>query len=194
MTIVRVFLFSILMSFTLMPAISHAQVNIAVVDVDHILSQSKAAKSIRSQVDDKSKSFLKDVKKEEDKLRADRKKIEGQLKAIGKKDNSKTDEEKKARAKKIEDLINKSKKFDERLLAARKSLGAKKAGLNKAYTKAMNTLTKNIFDVCQSISDERKIDLVITKQNIIVGNKTLDITADVKKELDEKLPTLKLAK
>ncbi len=154
---------------------SYAQVNIAVVDVDLILSKSKAAKSIRSQVDKERKSFLSEVKKKEDKVRADQKALDAKRDELTK-----------------EQLIEKFQKLEKKRLETAKGLQEKKKKLDGAYTKAMNKLTKSIYDVCQEIANERKIDLVITRQNIIVGNMSLDITKEVLERMDKSLPKLEL--
>lgn len=154
---------------------AYAEINIAVVDVDAILSGSKAAKSIKSQVDKKRKGFLKDVKTAEDKLRKEQKAIEAKRADMSK-----------------EELFKKAQEFEKGRMDARKSIQEKKAKLDKAYTESMKSLTKTIFDVCQEIADERGIDLVITRQNIIVGNLSLDITKDVMERMNKKLPKLSL--
>ncbi|MGH1376773.1 MAG: OmpH family outer membrane protein [Alphaproteobacteria bacterium] len=152
-----------------------AQVNIAVVDVDLILAESKAAKSIKSQVAKKRKSFISEVKKTEDKLRADQKAIESKRSELSK-----------------EQLIEKIKGFEKKRMEAGKGIQSQKSKLDSAYTKAMNKLTKSIYDVCQEIANERKIDLVITRQNIIVGSMSLDITKDVMERMNKGLPKLNL--
>lgn len=155
--------------------VSLANTTIAVVDVDAILSQSKAAKSLKAQVDKKRKSFLDSVKEEEDKLRKEQKEIEGKRDSLSK-----------------EELVKKAQEFEKGRLNARKSIQEQKSKLDKAYSKSMNMLTKVIFEVCQEIADEREIDLVITRQNIIVGNMSLDITKDVLERLNKKLPNVSL--
>lgn len=157
-------------------SVSHANVTLAVVDVEAILSDSSAAKSIKSQVDKKRKGFLSSVKKEEDKLRKEQKEIEQKRDSLSK-----------------EELLKKAQEFEKGRLDARKSIQEQKSQLDKAYSKSMNMLTKVIFDVCQEIADERDIDLVITRQNIIVGNMSLDITKDVMERMNKKLPNVTLS-
>jgi Skp family chaperone for outer membrane proteins len=154
---------------------AHAETKIAVVDVDAILASSKAAKSIKDQVDEKRKVFLKSVKEREDKLRAEQKEIE----------------EKRADMSK-DDLVSKAQDFEKRRIEARNTLQKEKSELDKSYSKAMNTLTDTITEVCQQIADEQEIDLIITRQNIIIGSKSLDITPDVMEYMNKKLPSLSL--
>ncbi len=171
---ILLFVICVSLSFTVASK-SYAQINIAVVDIDKILAESKAAKSIQKQVKAKRKEFLKEVKSAEDKLRADQKAIEKQRADLSK-----------------EELIKKAQAFEKDRMQATKKIKERKAKLDKAYGQAMNVMTKSIYDVCQEIADEEKIDLVITRQNIIVGSMSLDITEKVMKRLNKKIPNLKL--
>jgi len=159
----------------LLPVQVNAQTSIAVVDVDAVMSQSLAAKSVKKQVKKKRDSFLATVKKEEDKLRKEMKSLE-----------TKRDEMSK------EEFVKKAQAFEKRRLEARNGIQKKKSALDKSYSTAMNTLLKVIFEVCESIAEEKKIDLIITKQNIIVGSKSLNITDTVMKRINKKLPNLSL--
>ena len=134
---------------------------ISVVDIDKILSASKAAKTLKAQA--------------EKSLRESQKAIEKESKTLSK-----------------EDLMKKAQEFEAKRLEARKAIQDKKSKLDAAYTEAMNSLTQKIYEVCQKIADEQKIDLVITRQNIIVGSMALDITDAVLKGLDDALPSVEL--
>ncbi len=154
---------------------AYAETKIAVVDVGKILTSSKAAKSIKKQINEKRKSFLKSVKEQEDKLREKQKDIEKKRSDMSKKELEKA-----------------AQNFEKRRIEARNDLKNKKAALDKGYSKAMNKLTDTITEVCQKIADEQKIDLIITRQNIIIGSKSLDITSDVMKKMNKELPSLPL--
>lgn len=173
----RVLLFSLsigVVSVTLTnPA--YAEISIAVVDVEAILESSKAAKSIKKQVDKRRKTFLKSVKDEEDKLRTEQKAIEEKREGMSK-----------------EELLKKAQAFEKRRIEARNKLREKKAALDKSYSKAMNKLTESITHVCQTIADEQKIDLIITRQNIIIGTNNLDITSKVMKKMNKEISSLPL--
>ncbi len=177
--IIRMMLFAVtflsIICVTIMPKTAYAEINIAVVDIEKILSDSKAAKSIKDQVDKKRKTFLDQVKKEEDKLRADQKALEDKRADLSQ-----------------EELVKKIQEFETQRIEARKKIQDTKGKLDNGYTEAMNTLTKSIFEVCQEIANEQTIDLVITRQNIIVGSNSLDITKTVMERLDTKLPSLTL--
>lgn len=157
------------------PSVAMAQISIAVVDIEEILATSKAAKDARRQIAAKRESFVKTVQDEEIALRENHQKIEEQRTSLSK-----------------EDFMSEIKDFEEQRIEARKALQKRKAALEDSYAAAMKTLTDTIFDVCQGIANENKIDLVITRQNIIVGNSALDITSEVLSRLDKTLPRLKI--
>ena len=159
----------------IIPSMAHAELNIAVVDVDYVMSQSSAAQSIKKQVEKKRESFLDDVKAEEKKL-------------IEKKQGLKNESKELSR----EDFVAKAQDLEQETLEARKKIQTQKNKLDSAYGVAMNELTKVIYEVCQEIADEKSIDLVITRQNIIVGNMSLDITKEVAEKMNKKLPKISL--
>ncbi len=154
---------------------AQAQVSIAVVNIESILGESKAAISIKKQVEKYRRAFLGEVKRAEDKLRTDQQAIEKQRSELTK-----------------EELLKKAQEFEEQRIKARNLIHAKKTKLDESYTEAMDTLTKTIYEVSQEIADEDGIDLIITRQNIIVGNMSLDITKKVMKRMNKKLSKLTL--
>lgn len=166
------FMFSVLV---MTPIQTKAEVSIAVVDVHKILTESKAAKSIKDQVKTKREGFVKEVKKAEDGLRDEQQKLVEAKDKVSK-----------------EELMKQFRSFEEKRLEARKKLQGKQQKLDEAYNKAMAKLSQSIFEVCQKIADDKKFDLVITKDNIIVGNKALDITHEVLENLNKNLPKLSL--
>lgn len=162
-------------SVVLVPAYARAEISIAVVDIEKILNESKAAKSVQSQVEEKRKTFLGEVEAADKKLRDEQTAIEAKRETFTK-----------------EELTEKARGFEQSRMEARKKIQESKAKLDTAYADAMNKLTKTIYEVSQKLADERKIDLIITRQNIIVGSMSLDITKDVLASLDTALPTLSL--
>lgn len=158
------------------PVNTHAaELSLAVVDIEKILNDSKASKSVQAQVEEKRKTFLAEVEAADKKLRDEQAAIEAKRETFT-----------------PEELAAKGKEFSESRMAARNKIQETKSKLDAAYAETMNKLTKTIYEVCQKIADERKIDLIITRQNIIVGSMSLDITKDVLDQLNATLPKLSL--
>ncbi len=161
--------------FCLSTTHARAEANIAVIDIDMILVKSKAAVSIKKQVESKRKEFLQEIKTAEDKLRTDQKSLEKKRSELSK-----------------EEFLKQIQGFESRRLVARKKIQEKKHKLEKAYSEVMSNLTKSIYEVCQKIAVEDKIDLIITRQNIVVGSMSLDITEKAMERLNKKTPKLSL--
>lgn len=173
--VVFVFLFVNGLSVGLYAQTAQAEIKIAVVDVDKLIVASKAAKSVNKQFDEKRNKFVEHVKEQEDKFRAEQKGIEKQRSELSKEDFYKTAQD-----------------FEKRRINAQNKLQKERASLDQSYSKAMSKLTHTIADVCQEIADEQEIDLIITRETIIIGNKKLDITSDVMERMNKKLPSLSL--
>ncbi|MCB1681614.1 MAG: OmpH family outer membrane protein [Alphaproteobacteria bacterium] len=170
----RLVLLSAFLVFVAAPA-AYAQISIAVVDIEALMSDSTAAKSIKQQVETNRKKFETEMEGLEKQLRDSLEKLKAESKDLSK-----------------EDLEKKAQEFEEKRFEARKTLKSRIASLNKGSAEAMNTLTSSIFKVCAKLADEKKYDLIITRNNVIVGAKSLDITPEVMKRLNDTLPDVKV--
>lgn len=174
-SLARILVFSALFCFVAAPAAHAADVSIAVVDVEALMSESAAAKSIKDQVQVQSDKFEAEMQALEKQLTADLEKL--------KKDSEKLSSEEKEK---------KGAEFFQKRAESKKTLKKRFSALRKGENQALTKLTDAIFEVCAKLAEERKYDLVITRANVIVGSKTLDITADVMKNLNATLPSVKM--
>lgn len=152
---------------------AHAQ--LAVVDMQQILSESDAAKSILLQLKTQRAAIEKDIKSMEDALKKDEQDL------IKKKESGNADQFAAAR-----------KEFEKKLIESRGKVQKKRAAADDAFNKAITELRENIVTVVSDIAVQKKIQLVITKQNVVIGDKSLEITDDVMKALNAKIKTIKI--
>jgi outer membrane protein len=170
----RALICSALLLFVAVPQ-ARAEISIAVVDVEALMSESSAAKSIKEQVKAQSAKFEAEMQSLEKQLNADLDKLKQEGDKL-------TPEEKEKRG----------AAFYQKRAESKKTLKKSFSALRKGENQALSKLTDAIFEVCAKLAEERKYDLVITRGNVIVGSKALDITADVMKNLNESLPTVKM--
>src|SRR5262249_35493877 len=111
--------------------------------------------------------FLGEISKQEQSLRAEEKSLS----------------EKQSTMKKDE-FQKKVKAFEEEVMQTRKDTQDKKKTLDDALEKAVNTLRDNIVTVVEKIAKDKGYDLVITRQNVVVGANSLDVTDDAMKGLN----------
>lgn len=152
-----------------------AATSIGVVDVLHILTYSKAAKSIQTQREDLRETFLEEISKTEQALREEEKTLIEERNKL----------EQEAYAAKRQD-------YDAKLLEARKETQAKKRALEEASGHAMDVLREQLYLVVQSIANERGYELVISNKNVIAGEKSIDITEETMKRLNEAVAEIPL--
>lgn len=148
---------------------------VGVVDVDQIMRDSKVGKSIRSQFDQQKKAFEDEVAKQR-KAYADAKQ-----KLLDQKDKLPDDQLRK----KAEEL---NKQADE----TEKKLGQRQRNLEVSANKAQNQALKTMAQIVQEMAKARGISLVVTKAATVVYDSSYEITGEVLKKLDAKLPTIKL--
>ncbi|MCB1592592.1 MAG: OmpH family outer membrane protein [Alphaproteobacteria bacterium] len=174
-TFARIFFLSALMIVTLVPAVAYAQISIAVVDVEKVMATSEAAKSIKKQAKEHSDKFETELKAVENQLKKDLESLRQESEKLSK-----------------EDMEKKAQTFYLKRSQSSKTLKTRLAKLRVSESKAVNELTEAIFEVCAKIAAEKKYDLIISRGNVIVGAKSLDITDEVMKKLNTALPSVKM--
>lgn len=151
------------------------QLKIAVVDVEKILNISKAGKSIQQQLRERREGYQKEFSKLEKDLNASEKKL---LKA--KPDLS------------VEAFAAKRKEFQTQLLETRKLFQKRRNSLDKGLGTAMSTLRKNIIQVTAEVADEGGYNMILTRDSVVIVEKSMEITKQVLERLDSKVSSIKL--
>lgn len=157
------------------PAQALAETKIAVVDVKRIMNESDAAKSIQKQIEAKRKSYQDEVEKHEKEL----KKIQDSVVGV-------SDEISK------EEFDKKREGFEKKLLDMRKLVQQRRSALEIAASNSLQELRGEVVKVVAELAAENKYTIVITRQNVILAEKSLEITDDVMKNLNKRIKTIKL--
>lgn len=162
----------------LMPTQSRAAdvMSIALVDVEKILTESKASKSLQSQIKAKREGFQKEFSAKEKELKSS--------------ENTLIAEKEKLSA---EEFAKKRKSYEEKIIETRKLFQKRRSGLDDGINKAMDELRKGIVDATSQIAEEKGYDIVVTRDSVLIADKSLDITGDVLKKLDSIKTDIKLS-
>jgi outer membrane protein len=161
--------------FLALPFSAQAETSIAVVDVQALLSRSDAALSIDKQADELKNKFMVDVSKQEQALRENEAKLTSERASLSK-----------------EEFAERAKEFEGKLIEMRRAAQIEKRKYDEATTKALNQLRDKLYEIVQQIAKEKKYSLVISKQNVIVGEQSIDITEESLKRLNAALPSISL--
>ena len=155
-------------------SLSHEN-KIAYIDLNNIMNNSIAGKSLTSQLEDNHKKNISKLKKIEEKLKKEESEIIAQKNILTKEEYEK----------KIIDLREKAKKF-------RKERNDNINNLNNQRLEATTKIIKLVKPILSEYSQEKSISIIIDKKNVIIGKTALDITDDILKIVDEKIGKINL--
>ena len=144
-------------------------------DLNMIMENSNAGKSINSQLETNHKKNIANFQKLEEELKNEEIKIISQKTVISKEDFEK----------KIMNLRDKANKY-------RKERNDSINNLNNQRLNATQKMLTLIRPILSEYSDNNSIALIIQKRNIIIGKTSLDITDDILKIVDEKIEKISL--
>ena len=154
---------------------SYSESLISFLDMNKIMLQSKAGKSITIQLEKLHKNNIDKFKKKEEELKNKETSIVSQKNVLSneefeKKINSLREEANEYRIKR-RDLIN---------------------SLTEKRVEAQNKLIKTLNPILADYSKKNSISMIIQKKNIIIGKSELEITDDILEILDKSLKTIDL--
>ena len=156
--------------FLASPSFAQSEGQIVYLDLDTIVSKTKAGKLIISNLEKSKKKALSKFEKKGKEL----KKIESD---INKQKNILSEDE----------LKNKLVKFRKEITTYQNERQKVINDFNKKKIEEFNNFFKKVTPIIQSYVSEKKIDIVLDKKNIFVASKKKDITAEIIKLIDSKL-------
>ena len=165
----RYFVLAVLAAFTTWPTMAQAagDNSFAVIDLDILINDSDAGKSLQSQLNAKREQFQKEFSKREEELSAKEKQIV----------------EKKATMS-AEELGKQRQAFEADLLETRKLFQQRRNALDKALATAMKDIRSEIIKASAEIAEEKGYKAIFLRESVVIVEKDLDITQDVLKKLN----------
>ena len=167
-----IFFFVLLFNITYISN-SHSQSNIAILDVLTLLKESKAAKSMKDQLDKVAKEYS-DVEKKK-------------AKEIQKK------EEELLRQKSTltpEAFSDRKNAFEKTVIEFNKTRDTNRRALAKAERESMVKIESAVEKIVKEIQTAEKIDVVIKKTAVILSEDSIDITSKVVEKLNKEVSTI----
>ncbi len=156
------------------PAVNAAD-NIAIVDVEKIVQESKAAKHLREQLDKRKDKIKSELKNKEKELEKDKKKLEKQKSVLS------------------EDAFKKKiTTFREKLMSINTNLKERTDKLESSFLKALKKIDKVTMEIVGNIARKEKITIVLPKNKVLFYKGGNDITDAVLERLNKKLTKVDL--
>ena len=156
------------------PAISQKE-NIGVVEVQLIMKDSLAAKSIQSQIEKRRSIYESAVVKEEKRLRELEQEISRQRSLL------------------TPEAFNKKKQeFETQVTAHKRNVRERRRILDQAYASGVRQLQQKLAEIIAAIARDRDILLVLPASQVLFGEVSLLLTREALEALDERLPSVDL--
>jgi Skp family chaperone for outer membrane proteins len=149
---------------------------LAVIDVQRVIRESLSTKSIGPQLKKIKRTYTDEVERQEKELRAADRKLAGQRAILS-----------------PDAYAEKRKEFQRKAGGAQRTLQARKRIIDQAIGKSMRKIHRAISEVTTEIAKERSIGLVLPRASVFYREKGYDITAEVLKRLNKRLPTVSVA-
>ncbi len=147
---------------------------IAVVDMQRVVVESAAGRSIQTQ------------------LEGERRKIRDQISKLEEELKNGENELRRQRSVMSPDAVNEQAQSLQRKQAdAQRVVQERQEAFSKGSNDATNVVLDNMRDIVQSLSTERHLGMVLRKEVVLsMSDKNMDITDDVIQRLNTKLPTV----
>lgn len=148
---------------------------IAVIDVQKIMQESNASKSVSKAFEALRDTYQKEIAALEDKLRKGEDELRKQQTVLS-----------------PEALANKRRDFEKQVAEVQKTVQTRKRVLETTLNEAMAVVHKTMVEVVADISRERGANLVLARQQFVLVDTQLDVTDAVMERVNKKLPQVAL--
>ena len=146
---------------------------VLVVDVQALLQNSKAAKMVRDQIEQKRSEYTKEISHQEETLRAERDAIQRQQASLS-----------------ADALNQKGHEFQQKVNDLERNVQGKRQALEKSNGEALSKIQEEMLKIIADIAKQRKANLVLQRADIVLFDQSFDVTDEVLQKLDEQMPTL----
>jgi outer membrane protein len=146
---------------------------IAVVDVQYILQESVASKNIQKQLDAQRQTYQSEISKQEDKLRGVEQELNHQRSILS-----------------ADAFGQKRREFEQQVADVQRTVQARKRLLDQAFNESMTKVRDTVLEVVTEVAGEQKATLVLAKQQVVLAEKSLDLTPAVLERVNKKLPSV----
>jgi Skp family chaperone for outer membrane proteins len=158
-----------------LPASAQGLPGVAVVDIQRVMRESAAAKSIQGQIEKLRASYQKEITKQENDLRNAEQELNRQRTLVS------------------PDAFNERRRqFEQKVGHLQRDVQNRKRELDKSFSTAMRTVETSLREVIEQLVTERRLSLVLIKSQTIYNAPEFEMTDEVMKRLNAKLPSVKV--
>jgi Skp family chaperone for outer membrane proteins len=149
---------------------------VGIIDYQKILRDSKAASSIRDQVETRRKAYQEEIGKQEQDLRAQDQALVKQRTVLS-----------------PDAFGAKRREFEKQVAEVQKNVQARRRQLDEVTAVALGEVREAIIQVVSQLAEAKGFNVVVPSSTVLVFSPRIDITQDVLQLLDQRLPDVKVA-
>ncbi len=146
---------------------------IMVVDVQSLLQNSKSAKMVRQQIEQKRNEYAKEISQQEETLRQERDSLQRQQSSLS-----------------ADALNQKGREFQAKVNELDRNVQGKRQALERSNAEALEKIQEVMLKIITDIAKDRKANLVFQRSELVLFDQGFDVTDEVLQKLDDQLPTL----
>jgi outer membrane protein len=155
------------------PVPAAQNLTVMVVDYQALLQNSKAAKMVRSQIEQKRGEYTKEISHQEEGLRAERDALQRQQASLS-----------------PEALNQKGREFQQKVNELERNVQGKRQALEKSNGDALQKIQEQMLKIIADSAKQRKANLVFQRADLVLFDQVFDVTDEVLQKLDEEMPAL----
>jgi Skp family chaperone for outer membrane proteins len=152
---------------------SSQNITVMVVNVQALLQNSKAAKVVHAQIEEKRNEYTKEISRQEEALRAERDALQRQQATLS-----------------ADALNRKGREFQQKVNDLDRDVQSKRAALEKSNNEALTKIQQTMLRIIADIAKQRRANLVLQRTDIVLFDQSFDVTDEVMQKLDQELPVL----
>jgi Skp family chaperone for outer membrane proteins len=145
---------------------------IAVLDVQEVLREAKAAKALRARIEKEQADYQGELAKQENGLRSASDELMRQRDQLA-----------------AEEFLRRRQEIDRQVAELRRQAQGRKRQLEADYNGGMDRVRQAMLQVVATIAQAEGATLVLNKSSVVLGTGALDVTAETLAKLDAALPS-----
>ncbi len=159
------------------PGTKLPEATIGVVDIQYIMRESVAMKSLRDQFEKQRTTFEADLSKREDDLRKQEQALAQQRATLS-----------------AEAFAERRRTLENQAIELQRQVNARRRQLAEGERDSIRPVEAAVMEILQQVATERNLNLILPQQAVLLKHNDLDLTAEVLNRVNQKVPraTLKL--
>lgn len=157
------------------PSVAMAAVSIGILDVQKILLESDAARSVQKQIQKRRDKFIEEISQQEQSLRTKEKELSEFRATLS-----------------ADEFASKKQEFEKEFVEARRIAQKRKKSLDEAGAKALNKLSDELQAIVKQIAQEKGYTLILSKQDVVLSDDSVDISTEAMSRLNKAVSEITL--